>query len=216
MSRAGWSLGIARASKLWKSVSICGPSATSKPSSAKMATACSRIWVRRCSRPAGTARPGRRHVDRAREIGARGRLAQLGQAARDLALDGLLDPVEGGADLAARLGRELAHLLHELGQAALLAEVAGLERAHVLLVVERRQLARELGAEGVELADQFGGGHRNARRPERPRVRGQPAQAPAAVVTMAWKAGGSLMAISASILRLSSISLFLSAPISLE
>jgi hypothetical protein len=45
-------------SNVFQSVSICGPSATAKPSSPKMATASIRTWVSRCRLPAAAGRPG--------------------------------------------------------------------------------------------------------------------------------------------------------------
>src|ERR1044071_5026521 len=58
MSRAGWSLGIASASKVFQSVSICGPSSTTNPSSAKIWIASRRTWVNRCRWPPPTGRAG--------------------------------------------------------------------------------------------------------------------------------------------------------------
>src|SRR5215470_6000406 len=59
MSRAGWSLGIASASKVCQSVSICGPSSTTNPISEKIWIASRRTWVSRWRWPPPTGRVGR-------------------------------------------------------------------------------------------------------------------------------------------------------------
>ena len=58
MSRAGWSGGMLRASKLYQSVSISRPPATSNPRPRKKSITCSRVSFSGWSDPARTARPG--------------------------------------------------------------------------------------------------------------------------------------------------------------
>ena len=59
VSRAGWPGGKLSAVKLWKSSSTSGPSATSKPISAKITASSSITWVIGCSEPCGSGRTGR-------------------------------------------------------------------------------------------------------------------------------------------------------------
>ena len=70
MPRAGWAGGMLRAPKLYQSVSISGPSATSNPMPTKTSSSASRVWDTRWRWPraagAGTV-PGRYSVRSSRE-----------------------------------------------------------------------------------------------------------------------------------------------------
>ena len=56
MLRAGWAGGMLRAPKLYQSVSISGPSATSKPMPTKTSSSSSRVWVTRWRWPRAAGR----------------------------------------------------------------------------------------------------------------------------------------------------------------
>ena len=93
--RAGWSGGMLSAVKLWKSSSICGPSATVKPISPKIATTSSMVWLIGWMRPSGSARDRQGHID-ALGLEARGQRRGVEPAWRrgDRRLDLVLELVE--------------------------------------------------------------------------------------------------------------------------
>ncbi len=108
-----------RAVKLWKSSSMCGPSATVKPIAPKIATTSSMVWLIGWMRPSGSARTGR--VTSMRSVLRRAASASASSrrgGSGDRRLDLVLELVEGGAVRAPRLGVERAQPLHQLGHAA--------------------------------------------------------------------------------------------------
>ena len=170
-------------------------------------------------------------VDRAREVGAAARVGQRGEARLHRGGDGVLHPVRGLADPRPIGRRQLAELLHHRRDLPLLAEELGLGRAHGLLVVERRDRGGELAGQALELRDQIigrrGRVHGTSRRAENTsRPLGRPRRNTRsnsreragylAAAAIAWKAAGSLIAISESILRLSEMPALPSVPINFE
>src|SRR5262245_11877863 len=81
MSRAGWSGGMLRAPKLWKSSSISGPSTTWKPIATQRSTISSSMARSGCTWPRGRARPGIVTSTRS-STSARSSLADSSAAAR--------------------------------------------------------------------------------------------------------------------------------------
>src|SRR5262245_1843607 len=98
-----------------------------------------------------------RDVDLASEIGLLLLVRRSGEPGLDGLLDLLFDEVGRGTALGAIARRQLAELLHELGDLALLAQELRLRRTERLLVRERLRLGEELVTELLELRDQFGG-----------------------------------------------------------
>ena len=168
MSRAGWSGGVLSASKLCHSVSIQGPVRTSKPMPWKICSISRRTSVSGCSVPRRAPARRQRDVDGAREIFGQRGVVEPGQARADRALDAALGAVGGFADGGAVLGRQAAERLHQLGDLALLADVARLRDADLLLGGEPGDLAAELGGEPIQVGDDAGGvlaGHDSRGRP---------------------------------------------------
>ena len=144
MSRAGWSAGVLRASKLFHSVSTQGPVRTSKPSPWKIPSISRRTSVSGCRVP-GPVAPGRQgHVHAcAPSSPARACSCQRRAAAPPTAPSmSVAGPVGGLAHPRAILGRDAAQRLHQLGDPPLAAQVPGLGQADLLLAWPARRSPR--------------------------------------------------------------------------
>ena len=94
IERAGWFSGLLSAVKLYQSVSISGPSATSKPIEPKIASMRSMVRDIGCSAAGAALAAGQRHVERLGaqlrfELGVGQRLAARRQQRFDLLLGGV-------------------------------------------------------------------------------------------------------------------------------
>ena len=111
-------LRLLSAVKLYQSVSISGPSATSKPSEWKSASMRSSVRVTGCSAADALSAPGQRDVER---LGLQLRFelcsASASRRAAQRRLDLVLRGVEAHAHARALLRRQLAERLQQLGDA---------------------------------------------------------------------------------------------------
>jgi hypothetical protein len=127
MDRAGWSSGVFRAVKLNQSVSISGPSATSKPMEPKMPWMRSSVSDTGCSPPAPRWRPGRETSSAsALSWACSSASCQRLAALVERRFDGLLGQVDGSPARLFLFDGKLGHALHQLGHATGLAQKLGL------------------------------------------------------------------------------------------
>ncbi len=130
---------------------MCGPSATEKPISAKMAVSSSMTWLTGWMVPCAAGRGLRRDVQ---PLGAQAllqrRVGQRRLAGGDGGVDLVLQRVEGGAGGLALLGRHAAELAHHQRDLALLAERGDahrLDRRLVGGVGDRRRYFALIGSD---------------------------------------------------------------------
>ncbi len=181
MPRAGWAGGMLRAPKLYQSVSISGPSATSNPMPTKTSSRASWVWETRWRWPraagAGT-RPGMNSV-RSIRLSAISRASSsagdLGPPVLDAALDGGAGLVQPPAELLAGVGLEGAEAARRLGQGRLLAGDRGGHLADLLGRVGRGDGRPGLLDQGVDVerASVMVGARPPARPPARPAPSGR-------------------------------------------
>ena len=130
VSRAGWSVGMLSASKLWRSSSTQGPSRTSKPIERKRSSSSRRICVTGWSVPPPRRAPGMvasTHSRVAERALARRRAARRG-GPRGAPSTAVLRVVRGAADGPALGRRERAEAAEDLLEAPAPAEPRGPER----------------------------------------------------------------------------------------
>lgn len=151
IERAGWFSGVLSAVRVYQSVSISGPSATTKPIDANSCSAFERA-ADRMQAALRAAATGQRHIERfCGELGLQRGFTQPAAACFERVLGGHLGGVDRCARLAARVRVELAERLETFGERANLAKIARLGLFELRAIGRRAKVGCGLLQQLIEL-----------------------------------------------------------------